>query len=115
MGRLMRRGLVGQRNDPIADLTLLAGDAFAYERPWCDPSRGVHPRQDPALADPAAAGVTRHRRLDRGPPPFRRANSRFVVDSALEGGVSCELVSEMPNSLLAGKIQGISGIMAQTP
>jgi hypothetical protein len=24
---------------------------------------------------------------------------------------TCELVSEMPNSLLAGKIQGISGIM----
>src|SRR5712671_2872480 len=30
--------------------------------------------------------------------------------SPLEGGVSCELVSEMPNSLLAGKIQGISSI-----
>jgi hypothetical protein len=29
--------------------------------------------------------LPRHRRLDRGPPPFRRANSRFVVDSALEG------------------------------
>src|SRR6202048_4570446 len=30
--------------------------------------------------------------------------------SPLEGGVSCELISEMPNSLLAGKIQGISSI-----
>src|SRR5712671_4594288 len=30
--------------------------------------------------------------------------------SPVEGGVSCELVSEMPNSLLAGKIQGISPI-----
>ena len=34
------------------------------------------------------------------------------TDSPLEGGVSCELVSEMPNSLLAGKIQGISPIRA---
>ena len=35
---------------------------------------------------------------------------RFARDSPLEGGVSCELVSEMPNSLLAGKIQGNSPI-----
>ena len=35
---------------------------------------------------------------------------RFAVDSPVEGGVSCELVSEMPNSLLAGKIQGNSPI-----
>ena len=35
---------------------------------------------------------------------------RFAMDSPLEGRVSCELVSEMPNSLLAGKIQGISPI-----
>ena len=34
--------------------------------------------------------------------------ARFALDSPVEGGVSCELVSEMPNSLLAGKIQGIS-------
>src|ERR1700738_192495 len=32
--------------------------------------------------------------------------------SPVEGGVSCELVSEMPNSLIAGKIQGISPIRA---
>jgi hypothetical protein len=37
---------------------------------------------------------------------------RFAADSPLEGGVSCELVSEIPNSLLAGKIQGISPIRA---
>ena len=37
---------------------------------------------------------------------------RFARDSPLEGRVSCELVSEMPNSLLAGKIQGISPIRA---
>ena len=35
---------------------------------------------------------------------------RFAADSPVEGGVSCELVSKMPNSLLAGKIQGISPI-----
>jgi hypothetical protein len=47
------------------------------------------------------------------PLPLARlaCSTRFVADSPLEGGVSCELVSEMPNSLLAGKIQGISGIM----
>ena len=35
---------------------------------------------------------------------------RFAPDSPLEERVSCELVSEIPNSLLAGKIQGISPI-----
>jgi hypothetical protein len=37
----------------------------------------------------------------------------FAADSALEKGVSCELVLWKPNSLLAEKIQGISGIRAQ--
>ena len=40
----------------------------------------------------------------------RSGGVEFAPDSPLEGGVSCELVSEMPNSLLAGKIQGISPI-----
>jgi hypothetical protein len=44
---------------------------------------------------------------DRGPKPLA---IRFAADSPVEGGVSCELVSEMPNSLLAVKIQGISPI-----
>jgi len=40
-----------------------------------------------------------------------KAIARFPEDNLIEeGGVSCELVSEMPNSLLAGKIQGISSI-----
>src|SRR6202521_4904470 len=42
--------------------------------------------------------------------PFPRRLPHTI--SLLEGGVSCELVSEMPNSLLAGKIQGISPIRA---
>ena len=46
------------------------------------------------------------------PSPQLLPRSRFAGDSPLEGGVSCELVSEMPNSLLAGKIQGISSIRA---
>src|ERR1700730_8178660 len=37
---------------------------------------------------------------------------RGFADSPLERRVSCELVSEMPNSLLAGKIQGTSPIPA---
>src|ERR1700694_563211 len=35
---------------------------------------------------------------------------RFAADSPLQEAVSSELVSEMPNSLRAGKIQGISSI-----
>src|SRR5260221_1238499 len=43
-------------------------------------------------------------------PSPRRPPHRI---SLVEVGVSCELVSDMPNSLLAGKIQGISAIIAQ--
>jgi hypothetical protein len=46
----------------------------------------------------------------RGPIGALIEEIRFADDSPLEGGVSCELVSEIPNSLLAGKIQGISPI-----
>ena len=42
--------------------------------------------------------------------PMHPRKSGSQQDSPLEGGVSCELVSEMPNSLLAGKIQGNSPI-----
>jgi hypothetical protein len=42
--------------------------------------------------------------------PVAKEPIRFATDSPVEGRVSCELVSEMPNSLLAGKIQGISPI-----
>jgi hypothetical protein len=63
------------------------------------------------LAGPAA--LCRPRR-ERSPETrvIRRPDRgiRFAHDSPLEGRVSCELVSEMPNSLLAGKIQGISPI-----
>jgi hypothetical protein len=38
---------------------------------------------------------------------------RFAVDSLLEGAVTSEPVSEARNSLLAGKIQGISSIRAR--
>jgi hypothetical protein len=37
---------------------------------------------------------------------------QFAADSPLEGAVTSELVSGTPNSLLAGKIQGISSILA---
>ena len=47
-------------------------------------------------------------RFDRG-----HCGGKFAVDSPLEGGVSCELVSENAQiPLLAGKIQGISSIRA---
>jgi hypothetical protein len=42
------------------------------------------------------------------------APEQFVVDSPLEGAVLSELALQ-PNSLLAGKIQGISSIFAQSP
>jgi hypothetical protein len=47
-----------------------------------------------------------------GPAIRQGEEVRFACDPPPEGGVSCELVSEMPNSLLAGKIQGISPIRA---
>ena len=60
----------------------------------------------------AARCLPRHRRLDRGPPPFRRANSRFVVDSALEGAVYCELVSEVQKlGADSGRVMDDSGIV----
>jgi len=36
---------------------------------------------------------------------------RFADDSSVEGGSAANSSLKMPNSLLAGKIQGISGIM----
>jgi hypothetical protein len=39
--------------------------------------------------------------------------TEFVPDSPLEGAVTSEPVSEARNSLLAGKIQGISSIRAR--
>jgi hypothetical protein len=44
----------------------------------------------------------------RSPTP-----ERFVADSPLEGAVTSEPVSEAQNSLLAGKIQGISLVLAR--
>jgi hypothetical protein len=54
----------------------------------------------PRACIPAACGT-----------PLPAARDRFAADSPLEEGVSSEPVSE-PNSLLAGKIQGISSIWA---
>jgi protein gp37 len=54
------------------------------------------------------APYTRQARMRRDDLVNEPPKVRFARDSPLEGRVSCELVSEMPNSLLAGKIQGIS-------
>ena len=49
-------------------------------------------------------------RFDMGRGSRPPEEVRFAIDSALEEAVSSEPVSGAPNSLLAGKIQGISSI-----
>jgi hypothetical protein len=93
-----------QSCDRAAGAARQAGQGQRY-RPW----REQRLSQDPAkLQRPGEA-------LPDGPATFDEFSDlieevRFARDSPLEGAVSSEPVSAHPNSLLAGKIQGISSI-----
>jgi hypothetical protein len=78
------------------------------------PARGLLKRRKLCEIDAVSAGVSAE---NSAQVPRHKISlilrRKFARDSPLEKGVSCELVLWKPNSLLAAKIQGISGILAQ--
>jgi len=79
----------------------------------------LRPRRLSALLDIATSaftcGLGPRLNWERASTPTMIEEIRFAADSPLEGAVTSEPVSEARNSLLAGKIQGISSIRALRP